>query len=87
MDITEQEISPVFRYYVIIAMGDAPAAGRSPGSIRFSSGILFSRKNFDGVPTPQASAATESAQVSTFVRIASSEYEVRLTWLRLNVSM
>ena len=33
-----------------------------------------------------ASAATVSAQVSTFVRIASSEYEVRLTWLRLNVS-
>jgi hypothetical protein len=28
-----------------------------------------------------------SAQVSTFVRIPSSEYEVRLTRVRLNVTM
>jgi len=36
---------------------------------------------------PQASAATVSAQVSTFVLIASSSYEVRLIWSRPNVIM
>jgi len=39
------------------------------------------------VVTFQASAATVSAQVSSLVRIASSEYEVRLTWFRLSVTM
>ena len=31
----------------------------------------------------QASAATVSAHVSSLLRMASSEYEVRLTWSRL----
>jgi hypothetical protein len=35
----------------------------------------------------QAKAATVSAQVSTFVRIASSEYDVRLTLARLKVTI
>ena len=37
--------------------------------------------------SPHASAATLSAQVSTFVLIASSSYEVRLIWSRPNVIM
>ena len=46
---------------------------------------------FPGFPLffvrPQASAATVSAQVSSLVRIASSEYEVRLTLCRPNVTI
>lgn len=36
---------------------------------------------------PHASAVTVSAQVSTFVRIESSEYEVRLMLCRVNVTI
>ena len=39
-----------------------------------------------GIPS-HASAATVSAQVSTLVRIASSEYEVRLMLFRPKVTM
>ena len=55
--------------------GDRAGArgGRSDFPPGFSQDSLFT--------SPQASAATVSAQVSTFVRIASSEYEVRLTLL------
>jgi len=62
--------------------GDAPAAGASllaPKSVR-----TFRDFQRDFL---QAKAATVSAQVSTFVQIASSEYEVRLTLSRLNVTI
>jgi len=45
---------------------------------------LFSPR---GVVPSHASAGTPSAQVSTLVRIASSEYEDTLTWSRLRVTV
>jgi hypothetical protein len=50
------------------------------GGDHLPSGIF---KKFCCSPPPQARAGTLSAQVSTFVKIASSEYEVRFTRLRL----
>jgi hypothetical protein len=61
-------------------------AGRSHG--KYQRFPMFPQKNWNGfLCAPQASAATVSAQVSTFVRIASSEYEVRFTRSRANVTM
>jgi len=45
-----------------------------------------SREDEFGVHHPHPSAVTVSAQVSTLFRIASSVYEVRLTWSRLKLT-
>jgi len=69
-----------------ITNAPAPDGGRAGvrGAVIFPP--CFPLKKFYEV-SPQASAGMVSAQVSTFVRIPSSEYEVRLTRVRLNVTM
>ena len=68
-----------------IAIAPAPTGGRAGerGAINYLNGI----SKFILSIALQASAATLSAQVSTFVRIPSSEYEVRFTRSRLIVTM
>ena len=69
-----------------ITNAPAPEGGRAGvrGAVIFPPG--FPLKKICEV-SPQASAATVSAQVSTFVLIALSEYEVRLTRVRPIVTM
>ena len=63
---------------------NAPRPPQGGGLVAQEGGRLFS--NLPDYGWHQAKAATVSAQVSTRVRIASSEYEVMLTELRLNVT-
>ena len=59
-------------------VGQEPCAQECPDNDKFG---------VHGFSPSQASAATVSAQVSTFVLIASSSYEVRLIWSRPSVIM
>lgn len=63
----------------------APIGGRAGERGAISSLKEFSRPIL--LSLPYASAGTESAQVSTFARIALSEYEVRVSRPRLIVTM
>jgi len=94
---TGSGFTPGFRFPVFsdapvpgdVTIASAPAPPSGGQGWRKGGGIIplqeFHEDLWDA--SAHASAGTESAQVSTFVRIASSEYEVRFTRSRAIVTM